>query len=340
MEPDTGNITYSSVVGDYSYGQIPRDCSPSGPCAGPHAVKAAGSRTFQYDLNGNLIQSQDARTGVTSKVTWNADNLPVQFQSSSNIPAEQITYDADGNEVASTTTKAQSVQQTTRYFGLADEEDGHLVNNYMIAGRWIASGDNADRRYYHLDALGSARAVTDGYGKQTSWDRFSAYGISEVLRPWGKPADIARFAGHRIDTNTSLINMGARWYDPTLGRFISPDNIIPDLTNPQTLNPYSYAQNNPTSRVDPSGHQDVQSSEEILPEDAWVLPEDEWEPEIVIGQTPADKALESGLADADYNPSGVVVAPQTAPLEPPPTPQCPCFRGIWPGQARVLLYSA
>ncbi len=51
-----------------------------------------------------------------------------------------------------------------------------------------------------------------------------------------------------------LIDYGARWYDPGLGRFLSPDTIIPDPTNPQSLNRYSYVYNNPLKYRDPSGH--------------------------------------------------------------------------------------
>lgn len=51
-----------------------------------------------------------------------------------------------------------------------------------------------------------------------------------------------------------LIDFGARRYDPRIGRFISPDTIIPDPANPQSLNRYSYAVNNPLKYVDPTGH--------------------------------------------------------------------------------------
>jgi len=48
--------------------------------------------------------------------------------------------------------------------------------------------------------------------------------------------------------------MGARWYDPALGRWLSADTIIPDFTNPQSLNRYTYCLGNPLGYVDPSGH--------------------------------------------------------------------------------------
>ncbi len=43
-------------------------------------------------------------------------------------------------------------------------------------------------------------------------------------------------------------------YDPVLARFISPDPIIPDLCDPQMLNRYAYARNNPLKYTDPNGH--------------------------------------------------------------------------------------
>jgi hypothetical protein len=48
--------------------------------------------------------------------------------------------------------------------------------------------------------------------------------------------------------------MGARWYDQSIGRFVQPDTIIPNLYNPQNLNRYAYALNNPVKYRDPSGH--------------------------------------------------------------------------------------
>jgi RHS repeat-associated protein len=47
---------------------------------------------------------------------------------------------------------------------------------------------------------------------------------------------------------------GARYYNPVIGRFITPDTYVQDPENPQTLNRYSYCGNNPVNRIDPSGH--------------------------------------------------------------------------------------
>jgi hypothetical protein len=48
--------------------------------------------------------------------------------------------------------------------------------------------------------------------------------------------------------------MGARWYDAYTSRFLSPDSIIPDFADPQSLNRFSYCLNNPLRYTDPSGH--------------------------------------------------------------------------------------
>ena len=61
------------------------------------------------------------------------------------------------------------------------------------------------------------------------------------------------FTDQELDTTTGLYNYDARFYDPVIGRFISPDTIIPDLYNPQSLNRYSYCFNNPLIYTDPNG---------------------------------------------------------------------------------------
>lgn len=60
--------------------------------------------------------------------------------------------------------------------------------------------------------------------------------------------------GQTHDVSTGLMHYGARYYDPQIGRFISADTIVPDPSNPQDLNRYSYVGNNPLTYSDPTGH--------------------------------------------------------------------------------------
>ena len=62
------------------------------------------------------------------------------------------------------------------------------------------------------------------------------------------------YTGQRKDSYLDTYHMGAREYDPSLGRWLSADTIVPDPANPQSLNRYSYVYNNPLRYTDPSGH--------------------------------------------------------------------------------------
>ena len=69
------------------------------------------------------------------------------------------------------------------------------------------------------------------------------------------------FTGHRHNNtgtyptqNVGLIYMNARYYLPEVGRFVSPDTIVPELSNPQSYNRYSYIENRVLNGTDPTGH--------------------------------------------------------------------------------------
>ena len=62
------------------------------------------------------------------------------------------------------------------------------------------------------------------------------------------------FATHRAAGSSGLIDMKARLYDPTIGRFLMPDSIIPDATGTAGFNRYAYVYANPLKYVDPDGH--------------------------------------------------------------------------------------
>ena len=58
-----------------------------------------------------------------------------------------------------------------------------------------------------------------------------------------------------------LIYMNARYYLPQIGRFVSPDTIVPEPGNPQSYNRYAYTNNNPINNTDPSGHRPASGCE-------------------------------------------------------------------------------
>ena len=79
-------------------------------------------------------------------------------------------------------------------------------------------------------------------------------------KPYGEDRDTGtalvtdrKFTGQTEDEAAGLYWYASRAYDPAIGRFVSPDPIVPAPGNPQSLNRYSYVYNNPLKFVDPTG---------------------------------------------------------------------------------------
>jgi RHS repeat-associated protein len=110
--------------------------------------------------------------------------------------------------------------------------------------------------YYHNDVLGSPVVATDATGAVV-W--------KETYRPYGQPylnnsaASTERigFSGKPYDRSTGLSYVGARYYDPFVGRFLSIDPRPSDDEDVHSLNRYAYANNNPAKHIDPDGHSPV-----------------------------------------------------------------------------------
>ena len=84
------------------------------------------------------------------------------------------------------------------------------------------------------------------------------------------------YTDQELDAENGLYNYNARLYDPFIGRFISPDTIVPEFFDPQSLNRYSYVLNNPLIYTDPSGYDEVECPEAVVggQTGGWVVPPD------------------------------------------------------------------
>jgi RHS repeat-associated protein len=71
---------------------------------------------------------------------------------------------------------------------------------------------------------------------------------------WGTTPTSYRYTGQRSETSLSIYYYGARWYDSSLGRFLSPDTDVPESQGVQAWDKMAYANNNPVRFNDPSGH--------------------------------------------------------------------------------------
>ncbi len=114
--------------------------------------------------------------------------------------------------------------------------------------------------YYFSDHLGSTDVVTDASGNIVEESEYYPFGGERGITDSGIGNNY-KFTGKERDPETGCDYFGARYYCNPIGRFITPDwsekvTTVPyaDLTNPQSLNLYSYVTNNPLNRTDPSGH--------------------------------------------------------------------------------------
>jgi RHS repeat-associated protein len=107
--------------------------------------------------------------------------------------------------------------------------------------------------YYHTDAGGNVRVVTDGAGTELERHDYAPFGEESNAGAASQPR---RFTGKERDAETGLDYFGARYYRANIGRFTTVDpvqTVQDNLVDPQRWNRYAYARNNPLRYTDPDG---------------------------------------------------------------------------------------
>lgn len=247
---DNGNITYKSDTGFYFY-----------PTNGvrPHGVTSTvlnfTPTNYAYDANGNMT------SGGGRSITYASFNKPKTI--SYNGKTDTFTYDANDNRIIkSLNTPASS----TIYIGNIYEKYsvGTTVYNkhYIYAGASLVAvydSTAATTRYFHTDHIGSIDTISNETGQLVQRLSYDAHG--KRRNPNGTDATSITapnshgYTAQEHDDEVSLINLNAREYDPYLGRFLSPDPLVPNPRRSQTYNRYSYALNNPLRFIDPTGYE-------------------------------------------------------------------------------------
>jgi RHS repeat-associated protein len=188
----------------------------------------AGTDSFTYDQENRLTQATIA--GTTSVYTYNGDGLRMSSTVGTN-PATNYVWDV-----------SQSVPAVL--------QDG--ANTYVYGLGLISATDAASSQSYFLyDGLGSTTGLTNGSATLTDTYSYDVFGA--VRSHSGSSTNYWQFTGQQSDSASNLYYLRARYYDPSIGRFLSRDPMPGLTTNPQSLNHYAYALNSPTNRVDPTG---------------------------------------------------------------------------------------
>jgi len=242
-----GNITSRSTGTDaftYTYG----------PDGGPHAVKRISvngtPHAFSYDANGNMTIGRDLENPArvaTRTVTYNADNMPTRIIHSTK-GTTYLVYDGAGSRVKKTIGVS-----ATYYIGPHFEIINGRATKYIFAGNTrVAMVMAGQTLYYHQDHLGSSSAMSNAAGQLVETTEHQPYGA--MRSHTGVEASNYNFTGQEVDPSSGLYNYKARLYDPATGRFTSADTVVPNYSDPQSLNRYMYCRGNPLVYTDPSGH--------------------------------------------------------------------------------------
>jgi RHS repeat-associated protein len=259
---------------------------------------SGGQYVSGYDAWGNLHEitaTQGSPTTLSqtvlpynnrfSSMTYNADgslkndgagDIYTYNDSEGRLTAAggiSYTYDADGMRVKKSggtlywrgTGSDPLVESPIS--GKTFTEEYIFFNGKRIARRDVSTGDVY---YYFSDHLGSADTITNASGSIEEQSDYYPFGGEVVVA--GSDPNTYKFTGKQRDTETGNDYFGARYYASNFGRFLTPDwaakpTAVPyaHFGNPQSLNLYSYVQNNPTTTSDPDGHQeDLQSMQKLL----------------------------------------------------------------------------
>ncbi|MCW6004783.1 hypothetical protein K1W54_09315 [Micromonospora sp. CPCC 205371] len=207
----------------------------------------AHTSTYGYDATGNMITR--AVGGVTQTLNWDAEGDLTSVVEGAKTTS--FVYDAGGarllrRDPSGTTLYLPGMElhqptgsgaaNGTRYY----EHNGENVALRTVKGVRFLAKDHQDTAQLAIDP--ATQALTQR--------RFTPFGAARGT-PAGAWPDEKTFVGGTKDASTGLTHLGAREYDPAIGRFVSVDPLV--LDDPQQMHGYSYANYTPITKSDPTG---------------------------------------------------------------------------------------
>jgi RHS repeat-associated protein len=216
------NIIINSAVGSYSY---PGPGSPH-----PHAPTRIGTKTLSYDANGNVVSDG------TRSFVYDGDNRPT------NVSGVLYKYGPDGERLSKF---VPATAATTLYLGGHVELAGGVWTKYLNPD---AKRVGAVTSWLHADHLASIRLITGAAGQQQERANYRPYG-----QQFPGLSQSKGYINQKFDPETGLQYLHARYYDPVLGTFLTPDWWDPTEEGVGT-NRYAYSENDPVNGSDADGH--------------------------------------------------------------------------------------
>uniref|UniRef100_UPI001364DFBC RHS repeat-associated core domain-containing protein n=1 Tax=Streptacidiphilus anmyonensis TaxID=405782 RepID=UPI001364DFBC len=262
---DRSSVTDHDPTGNTAKDTTRTSTYPAAGSSGPNllsSVTATGGTTgtdsYGYDAAGNTT-TRTLAAGPKQALTWDPEGHLATVTDSSTTPAttSSYLYDADGNQLI-----RRDNGTTTLYLGSTElylnTKTGAVTGNryydYPGAPSIVAASSGA-LTYEIANNQGTGSTTVNATTGQVLARRY--------FKPYGDPRGTAAttwpddhtFLGKTTDTSAGLVDIGARKYDPTTGRFISVDPLF-EADDPQSLGGYAYAGDDPVSASDPSGLDD------------------------------------------------------------------------------------
>ncbi|WP_304453414.1 RHS repeat-associated core domain-containing protein [Nocardiopsis sp. YSL2] len=236
------------AVRDYTY--------PDAGQGQPNTVREVVEQTpqgdtlssFDYDDAGNTVVREQA--GERQELEWTAEG---RLDTVTNDVGETAyTYTADGERLVRST-PYEEVLYLPGMEVRADRFTGEVkaTRYYEHAGQTVAVRTPDSLDLLAADHQGTGQVSMNADSEQSVRRYLTPFGEDRGGDGWAWPDDKG-FLGKTVDTSTGLTLVGAREYDPALGRFLSADPIA-DSSDPLQLNGYAYANNSPLTYSDPTG---------------------------------------------------------------------------------------
>jgi RHS repeat-associated protein/CSLREA domain-containing protein len=206
-------------------------------------LRSVNGVTYTWDNNGNLLND-----GVNT-YSYNFANQ-LKTLTGSSITAT-YSYNGLGDRLRQTLTETTTTFTMDLNTGLSQVlSDG--ANHYVYGNDRIAQMQSGITEYFLTDALTSVRQITNNSGTITYARAYDPYGV--VLSTAGSSQSAYGYSGEYSGTDTTLLYLRARFYRPSLGRFLTKDNWEGDVNSPMSYNLWNYVDANPINRRDPSGY--------------------------------------------------------------------------------------
>ncbi|MDX6694606.1 MAG: hypothetical protein QOF02_2209 [Blastocatellia bacterium] len=213
---------------------------------------------YSYDNNGNL---SSVKQNGQPAVSYEHDCRDQLRRIVNGAGQETASYDYDferhrlSKKVGANLTEyVYGAGQVVNEYGANNQ----FLNRYVMgAGEIIRSEFGGEgERYNFTDALGSVTALAQrgSTSSLTASYEYDAWGAA--MGSSGSSVNAIGYTGQRVDSESGLMPLGngERYYAPNMGNFIQQDSLAGGVDEPASLNRYAYAQGNPNSFTDPSGH--------------------------------------------------------------------------------------